>query len=123
MSALSQDGMTAKSAVSNTILNEKVNRLKTQNDIFGEIENDWLIAIDRIKNIGLRLNYNGHPDNVPQNVTIGEKCNPVEPFVPVDGLIGEIDTVIENRKDAINRFNNFTIKELNKNLSYLEQHI
>lgn len=120
MSVPSQIGATAKS---DTVLNERIDRLFNQNNILEDIEHDWRQVIDRLRNLGLRLNSTSHPDNIPQEESSKLSTGTCDPIMSADGILGRIDSAIEGRQNLINRFNNSIIKELQKNLSYLEQHI
>lgn len=120
MSVPSQIGSPVKS---DTVLNERIDRLFNQNNILEDIEHDWRQVIDRLRNLGLRLNSTSHPDNVPQESDNKLSSGTCESIMPADGILGRIDSAIEGRQNIINRFNNSIIKELQKNLSYLEQHI
>lgn len=118
------NGQVAVQGTPDLIIPSRVNQLISQTSQLNEdITKDINSITDRIRNIGLRFNSVGHPDNSSPALSAGESKSNIPERMTADGLDGALLNVIDNGAVFINKWNNELYPALSKYLQYIEQHI
>lgn len=104
-----------------TQMSDRLIKLHQQNSTGESINNDAYGILDRLRTLGNKVNSIGHPDNQESEKISNSSDRETIPKQSADGLVGEIDSVLNKREDLIYEWNERIFPALLRNLNYLEQ--